>query len=139
MRGAWLGLTLAGCALDVGTTPNTPACARSPDYYVSDVWPRYLDANRCASSGCHSFANGHGYLRLRPPEPAPTPGTALTDWPLAWRENYLSTIQLLRCDSPLDSRLLSVPMGVNGLHPPGPVVIDRATAKKVVETWVATP
>lgn len=139
MRGAWLCLILAGCTIDTGAAPGTPPCAPSQDFFVSDVQPRYLDFNQCGSSGCHSFDGGHGYLRLRAPETAPAPGTPLDQWPLSWRENYLSTIQLLRCDAPDASRLLTVPEGVDNLHPPGPVVLDRAVARMVIETWVASP
>jgi hypothetical protein len=45
----------------------------------------------------------------------------------------------MRCDAPLASRLLRVPEGDDNLHPPGPVVLDRATAATVLETWVALP
>ncbi len=139
MRIAWLALLFAGCTVDVGTTPDAGACAPSPDFFVSDVWPRYLDSNLCGNGPCHDYANGHGYLRLRPPGPAPAPGTPLDQWPLDWRENYLSTIQLLRCDAPDQSRLLTVPEGVSNLHPPGPIVRNRAEARTVIETWVGSP
>lgn len=112
-------------------------CRANPDFFVSAIWPRYLVANQCANAGCHDFARGHGYLRLRPPEQSPPgAGLALADWPLGWRENYLSTIQLLRCDDPLESRLLTVPEGDGNLHPYGPVVRDRAEAARLVQTWV---
>jgi len=132
-------IACAACTIDIGAMPDASPCAANPDFFVSDVWPRYLVANQCGNSGCHSFDNGHGYLRLHQPEaPAPAPGGApLADWPVGWRENYLSTIQLLRCDAPLASRLLTVPEGVGNLHPPGPVVLDRATARTVIQTWVA--
>ena len=129
-------MLLAGCTVDAGTPPDAGACAANPDYFVSDVYPRYLAANQCGSSGCHDFGDGHGYLRLRAPGAAPAAGTALADWPIEWRENYLSALQLLRCDDPLQSRLLTVPEGSFNLHPPGPVVRDRATASMVVTKWV---
>src|SRR3954470_13941989 len=111
-----VALALAGagaaCTIDAGTVPDGGACAARPDYFVSDVWPRYLEANRCASSGCHDFTDGHGYLRLRAPEtPPPAPGTPIDAWPIGWRENYLSALQLVRCDDPAASRLLTVPEG----------------------------
>jgi hypothetical protein len=136
----FLGCLAAGCTIDVGVPPDAAACAVSPDYFVSDVYPRYLVPNQCGSSGCHSFDNGHGVLRLRPPEaPPPAPGQPLDAWPVNWRQNYLSAIHLLRCDAPLESRLLVVPEGQNNLHPPGPVVLDRATAADVLQTWVSLP
>ncbi len=126
----------AACTIDTGAVPDAGPCAASPDYFVSDVWPRYLAPNQCSSRPCHDFTDGHGYLRLREPEAPPPPGTPLGNWPLGWRENYLSTIQLVRCDDPLASRLLTVPEGASNLHPPGPVVRDRVTAAAVVQTWV---
>ena len=131
-------LGCAACTVGNGVLPDAGPCPAKPDYFVSDVWPRYLVANQCNNRGCHDFSDGHGYLRLRPPEdPPPAMGMPLETWPLAWRENYLSTLQLVRCDQPLASRLLTVPEGQSNLHPPGPVVLDRATAATVVETWVS--
>ena len=132
---AWLGC--AACTVDNGSVPDAAACAARPDYFVSDVWPRYLVANRCNSAGCHDFDDGHGTLRLRVPEAAPAAGTPLDAWPLGWRENYLSALQLVRCDDPLASRLLTFPEGQGDLHPPGPVVLDRQTAATVIQAWVA--
>jgi hypothetical protein len=128
----------AGCTVAAGTTPDASACTAKPDFFVSDVWPRYFEANQCGSRTCHDFTDGHGYLRLRVPEPTPpAAGTPIAEWPLAWRENYLSAIQLLRCDDPLASRLLTVPEGEANLHPPGPIVRDRAGAALLMQTWVA--
>src|SRR5262249_58632153 len=94
----WLVLLVAaagGCTIDVGTPPDAAACTASPDFFVSDVYPRYLVANQCGSSVCHAFDGGHGVFRLRPPEmPPPAPGQALPTWPFAWRQNYLSAIHL---------------------------------------------
>ncbi len=139
----WLALllcTAGACTIDPGAPPDAAACLASPDFFVSDVYPRYLAPNRCGSSGCHAFDGGHGVLRLRTPEtPGPTPGQPLDGWPLAWRENYLSTIHLVRCDAPLQSRLLMVPEGQGNLHPPGPVVLDRTTAASLLQTWVTLP
>lgn len=130
-------LACAACTVDIGTRPDGGACATSPDVFVSEVWPRYLVPNQCANRGCHSFENGHGYLRLRMPEdPPPAPGTPLEQFPFAWRENYLSALQLVRCDDPPSSRLLTVPEGIGNLHPPGPVVLDRAAATMAVQRWV---
>jgi hypothetical protein len=130
-------LACAACTVSAGTTPDAAPCAARPDFFVSAVYPSYLVANQCTNRGCHDFDNGHGYLRLHVPEsPAPAPGTPLADWPVGWRENYLSTIQLLRCDAPTQSRLLTVPEGVSNLHPPGPVVLDRAVAAALMQLWV---
>jgi hypothetical protein len=142
MRAAPLVLVaalLAACEIAVGTPPDASPCLASPDFFASDVFPNYLVGDRCALGGCHDFTDGHGYLRLRSPEPTPAPGTPLEDFPFAWRENYLSAIQLLRCDAPLASRLLTVPEGQSNLHPPGPVVGDRAAAAVLFTTWVNGP
>jgi hypothetical protein len=58
---------------------------------------------------------------------------------MSWRENYLSAIQYLDCDDALASRLLTMPEGAGNLHPPGPVVQDRAAAATVIEQWIAAP
>jgi hypothetical protein len=128
------------CTVDLGAVPDAAACAASTDFFVSDVYPRYLAATGCGSSrDCHAFPDGHGYFRLRPVGAAPAPGTPLAQWPVEWSENYLAAIQLLRCDDPAASRLLVVPAGQSNLHPPGPVVRDRAAAQTLLETWVGLP
>jgi hypothetical protein len=131
-------LACAACTISNGAPPDAAPCAANRDFFVSDIYPRYLVANQCTNRGCHDFDDGHGYLRLHVPEsPAPAMNVALGDWPIGWRENYLSTIQLLRCDAPTQSRLLLVPEGVSNLHPPGPVVLDRAAATAMMQAWVA--
>ena len=125
------------CTIDTGAVPDAGACPASADYFVSDVWPRYLEANRCATPRCHDFSDGHGYLRLRVPEtPAPPAGSTIDTWPIGWRENFLSALPLVDCDAPAQSRILLVPEGQSNLHPPGPVVLDRKTAETVIRTWV---
>jgi hypothetical protein len=135
---AALALATTACTIDTGAVPDAGACAANPDFFVSDVQSRYFDANQCGSTGCHDFTDGHGTLRLRAPEvPSPVSGTPIDTWPVGWRENYLSAIQLLDCSAPDQSRLLTFPEGAADLHPPGPVVLDRATAATVIETWVS--
>jgi hypothetical protein len=133
-----LGWLASGCTIDVGTPPDAAACAASPDLFVSSVYPNYLVPNRCGSSGCHSFSDGHGVLRIRDVDNVATPavGQPLETWPLQWRQSYLSAARLVRCDAPLESRLLVVPEGQGNLHPPGPVVLDRRTANAIIQAWV---
>jgi hypothetical protein len=128
---------LGACTIDAGDVPDAGACPANADYFVSDVWPRYLAPNQCANRGCHDFDDGHGYLRLHVPEAAPPAGSTIDTWPIGWRENFLSALQLVDCDDPTHSRILLVPEGQSNLHPPGPVVLDRKTAATVIETWVA--
>ncbi len=134
----WAALLAGGaCTVDTGATPDAGACPANSDYFVSDVWPRYLEANRCNTPRCHDFNDGHGYLRLHVPEtPAPPPGSTIDTWPVGWRENFLSALQLVDCDNPTQSRILTVPEGQFNLHPLGPVVLDRPTAATVISTWV---
>src|SRR5258706_480417 len=73
--GAW-----AACRVDLGQIPDAAVCNPSPDFFVSDVFPRYLVPNQCGNGGCHDFATGHGTLRLRPPFNPPAPGTPLDGW-----------------------------------------------------------
>ncbi len=135
---AALALACGACAIDPGPQPDGGACDPDPDYFVSDVYPRYLVAGRCsADRGCHGGGDAHGTLRIRPPEAAPAPGTPLAAWPPNWRDNYFDAAALVRCDQPGQSHLLLVPEGLADLHPPGPVVGDRAAAATLIETWVA--
>jgi hypothetical protein len=123
----------------IPATPDAGACRGAPDFFVSDVYPRYLAATSCGlATSCHDFSDGHGYFRLHTPEVAPPKGLTIDRWPVGWRENYLSAIQLLDCTHALSSRLLTVPEGLADPHPPGPVVRDRVTAAEVLQAWVAS-
>jgi hypothetical protein len=136
---AILAALLGGCSLSPGAVPDAGRCAPSPEYFAEVVQVNYLDANQCARPDCHGFDDGHGYYRLRPFGTAPAPGTALADWPPAWRQNYYESIQLVRCDDALASRLLSVPEGRADPHPPGDSVDNHASAEGIFQQWVATP
>jgi hypothetical protein len=136
---ALAGLLLGACQVDLGQAPDAAPCAPSPDYFASDVWLRYVDANQCATRTCHAFDDGHGYLRFRPPGNPPAPGSVLSTWPDAWRANYYAAVQLVRCDDPLASRLLTVPEGKADPHRPGVTVEDQAGAEAIFQTWVTQP
>ena len=81
-------------------------------------------------------APAHCPIRFRPPGNRPPAGAPLDAWPDGWRENYLASIQLMRCDEPLASRFYTVPAGKADPHPPG-VSIDRPTeAEAILLDWV---
>jgi hypothetical protein len=126
----------AACTVSLGRAPDAGPCAPSPAFFVSDVWPGYLDENKCASTGCHDFTDGHGYLRYRPVPSSPS-GGSIDAWPSEWRLNYLTSIQLVRCDDPLQSRLLSVPEGNADPHPVGAAIEVPAVAEQILRDWVA--
>jgi hypothetical protein len=137
-RAAW-ALALAACTVAPGPVPARAPCQPSGSFFASNVTPRYLDRYMCGSDGCHAFADGHGYTRLRPvPLPAPT-SDDVTTWPEAWRDNYHSVTQLVRCDAPDQSRLLTVPAGEADPHTVGAVVDDIPMATRLFEQWVAAP
>ncbi len=131
---------LAGCEVAAGPVPDAGACLASGDVFIQRVQPDFFLALDCATArDCHAFADGHGTLRLRPWESPPALGTPVANWPIGWRENYLSAIQQLDCDDPLQSRLLLIPEGSGNIHPPGPVISDRPAAAAVIEAWVTAP
>ncbi len=111
----------------------------SPHYFVSDVWPRYLDHNSCEQSGCHAASDGHGYFRLQPGTNLPLFDAPIDGWPDNWRANYFASIQLVRCDAPLSSRLFTTPAQLADDHPVGISVDNLAESKLLFQTWVDTP
>jgi hypothetical protein len=137
---AGLAAAVAGCTLDAGEAPDAAACEASRDYFVAHIQGEFFVAHGCATErDCHDYSRGHGTLRLRPWESPPPSGSALADWPIGWRENYLSAIQQLDCAEPLASRLLTIPEGLGNIHPPGPVISDRPDAGALIDAWVAAP
>lgn len=135
-----LPLLLGACELAPGAPPDAAACAASTDYFVAHVQSDFFVAHQCATErDCHAYARGHGTLRLRPWESPSPAGLPLGQWPIGWRENYLSAIQQLDCAQPLESRLLTIPEGQGNIHPPGPVISDRPNAGALIEAWVAAP
>ena len=139
LRLALLGFLLAGCTVSVGNSPDAGSCLPSTAYFASTFWLGYIDPNQCATSSCHAFDGGHGYLRFRPPGDIPQPGVAFADWPAAWQDNYYQSIQFMRCDQPLQSRLLTVPEGKADPHPPGPSVMTPSEAEQLFQDWVSAP
>jgi hypothetical protein len=129
----------AGCRVELGAVPDAGPCAPSPRYFVSDFWLRYVDANQCATAGCHAQSGGHGYLRYAPPGNAPAATDPFDTWPAAWRANYFESVQLVRCDDPTASRLLTVPEGRADPHPPGDSIDDHAAAEQIFRDWIAAP
>jgi hypothetical protein len=130
---------VCGCSVPLGTAPDAAPCMPSTEFFVSDFWLGYVDANQCATSDCHAFEGGHGYLRYRAPGNMPDPKAAISDWPAAWRDNYYESIQLVRCDDALKSRLLTVPLGTSDPHPPGVSVTSEAVADDLFQRWIAAP
>ena len=127
----------AGCTVSVGATPDAAPCAPSTRFFVSDFWFGYIDPNQCATSSCHASDTGHGYLRFAPPGGFLDAATPFAGWPQAWRDNYYQSIQLVRCDAPTESRLLTVPEGRANPHPPGVSVMSPATAEQLFRDWVS--
>ncbi len=132
-------LGLGACAVEPGAKPSAGACQPSPTYFAANVWLPYIDANQCATGPCHAQASGHGYLRYVPPGSPPSPGDAFSAWPTAWQLNYWASIQLVRCDQPDASRLLTVPEGKADPHPPGISVQDPGFANQLFIDWLASP
>jgi hypothetical protein len=128
-------VALAGCTLAPAPAPTDRPCQPGPEFFAQTIWPSYVDPNQCATSNCHDFATGHGYLRYRPPGALLAPGTPFSAWPSAWQDNYYASIQLFRCDSPTASRLLTVPEMMADPHPPGDSVMDHDTAALYFDEW----
>ena len=127
-----------GCTVPLGTTPDAAPCRPSTRFFASDFWLGYIDANQCATSDCHAFDGGHGYLRYKPAGDMPDPLSPIDNWPEAWRYNYYQSIQLVRCDDPLKSRLLTVPEGKGDLHPPG-MFGWPPQEEALFQQWIAAP
>jgi hypothetical protein len=130
---------LAGCTVPLGAVPDAAPCAPSTSFFVSDMWLGYFGRNQCATSSCHDFDGGHGYLRFHAPGTMPDAASPIATWPPAWRDNYQQAIQLVRCDQPLSSRLLTVPEGKADPHPPGVSIDVPAAAELLFQEWVTAP
>jgi hypothetical protein len=120
-------------------------CAGSPTFFVSDVWPNYLDKFSCGKADCHNAQSGHGYFRLqvddngRVASPAPAPSTPRGMWPDDWQLNYANSARLLNCGDPTGSLLLAVPEGKAQPHPGGVIVMgtDADDSEKLFTMWAS--
>jgi hypothetical protein len=130
---------LGACTLDSGMATDAGPCQASPRFFASDVWPRYLQHNSCGRSSCHAESSGFGYFRLQPALEAPPIATPLSSWPADWRANYYASVQLVRCDEPLQSLLLTTPAGQADHHPPGISVDNLAESMQLFQKWVTAP
>ncbi len=121
-------------------------CNGSASFFVTDVWPKYLDHWSCGKSDCHDSQSGHGYFRLvNPPCPSapsgatcpPDPMTPFAAWPDNWRLNYTNAARFLNCGDPTASQLLAIPEGKGQPHPGGVVFggQDATDAEMLFEQW----
>ncbi len=137
--GLCTALFALGCIPATGDRPDGGPCHASPRFFASDIYPRYLDFNGCGRNACHAADVGAGYFRLAYVLNAPVNEPDVNRWPDGWRSNYYSTIQLLRCDAPTESRLLTTPAGLGDPHPAGNTVSNLAEAEDLVSRWVTLP
>jgi hypothetical protein len=101
-----LTLLAASCdTVDLGPTPpEVNACRPSPAFFVSQVWPNFLNKDyggkRCSDSGCHNSSSGR-QLVLTPPT---SPGTV--PLPADWAMIYRSVSEQMSCTNVSSSPLL---------------------------------
>jgi hypothetical protein len=130
----------AACGLiDPGPDTGPPAgCNAPPDFFVSDMWPKYFDAYTCGKSDCHDASTGHGFFRLQPVSgvATPAPTDPVSTWPMPWQQNLQAVQHNLSCSNPLASAVLAIPEGRSMPHPPGDVVTDHPSADALFLTWL---
>ncbi len=134
------GLQLVGCTIDLGPDTGPPQqCNAPPDYFVTDVWPRYFEKYTCGRSQCHDASTGKGYFRVQDVSAvaAPTPTMPVSTWPAAWQNNLRAVERNVSCADPLASNVLIVPTGRGQRHPPGISVTDIPEADMIFTTWLA--
>ena len=142
---AFAPLALAFCLSACGTVdPGPPTgppmgCNGSPAFFVSDVWPKYLDKFGCGKVDCHDSRSGHSSFRLQDVSMVPTPGAgdAPSTWPDEWRFNYVNATRQLNCSDPLSSRLLVKPEEAGVPHQGGKLVTgtDADAARTLFVEW----
>jgi len=134
-----IAIAFGACVPAAGDRPDGGTCHPSPRFFATDIYPRYLDFNGCGRNACHAAAVGGGYFRLNYVLDAPVTQPNVDLWPEGWRENYYSAVQLVRCDDPLQSRLLTKPAGLSDPHPGGNTVSNLAEAQDLFRRWIPTP
>jgi len=106
MRGSIVLVLLAGCpTVDLGDTPpDIPLCTpmKGFDYFVSDVWPKYITNTKknCLSAmpgACHANTGGLMVLSTQMPDTA----------------NYEKVRGELSCTFPTASKLFTKPCGID--------------------------
>jgi hypothetical protein len=137
---ALAAVSLAACGtIDPGPDTGPPmGCAAPPEFFVSDVWPKYFDQYGCGKSDCHDANTGHGFFRLQSlvGVTAPQPTDAVSSWPPEWSANFRAVQQNLSCADPLGSPVLAVPEGRGQPHPGGVVVTDPTSADALFMMWL---
>lgn len=134
-----LPLVLGGCTIDLGPDTGPPMqCNAAPDYFLSDVWPRYFERYGCAMSQCHDASTGKGYFRLQNVSniPAPAATAPVSTWPMEWQNNFKAVERNISCANPLASNVLIVPSGRGQKHPPGVTVTDIPDADAIFSMWL---
>jgi hypothetical protein len=132
-------IALSGCTIDPGPDTMPPVgCAAPPDFFVTDVWPKYFAQYACGRSDCHDASSGHGFFRLQPLDGVtpPSANAPLSTWPPAWQSNFQAVLENLSCADPVNSLVLAVPSGRGQPHPPGTVVTDIPGADQLFRMWL---
>jgi hypothetical protein len=131
---------LVACeTIDVGPDTQPPSgCTARPEFFVSDVWPRFFEKYQCGTSNCHDASTGRGFFRLQSVTGlvAPAPSTPVASWPAAWQANLRAVELNLSCGNPASSPVLAIPAGKSQPHPGGTVVTDVADAEAIFRAWV---
>jgi hypothetical protein len=149
-RGTWTELFVAaGCAalvlaacgtIDPGPPTGPPmGCNGSPTFFLTDVWPKYLEKNMCGKSECHDYLTGKSSFRLKDVANAmmPNPSDPPSKWPEEWQFNYVNATRQLNCADPLSSRLLIKPEQRGTSHQGGTIVTgtDATDAETMFAQW----
>jgi hypothetical protein len=136
---------VGGCGkIDTGPETGPPTgCNARPDFFVSDVWPKYfqqgsISNQTCGNSDCHDASSGHGFFRLQSVAgvTAPQPTDPVSIWPTAWAANLRAVETNVSCANPTASVVLVVPSGRGQPHPPGNVVTDAPAADALFRMWL---
>jgi hypothetical protein len=131
-------LVVASCGtVDLGAPPaDVNACRPSRAYFLSDVWPSFIDKDysgkKCGDSRCHDPTSGRQFV-VTPPKSAP--GLPL---PADWEANYISASMQMQCSDVKGSPLYTRAAGLQ-THGPGKLIEPAGAEALVLQMWVTAP
>jgi hypothetical protein len=142
--GALAGAFSACQIVDIGAPPaDVNACRPSQQFFVDEIWPNVIakdyGGKHCADAACHNPSSGRRPSFIPNPQPALTPGVALTGpLPDDWAQNYRQAADEMSCSTVSASNLILYGEGQKG-HPGGMLFTSTDPEDGKLRMWVAAP
>jgi hypothetical protein len=135
-------LAVAACeTVYLGEPPaDVNACRPSQQFFVSEIWPNFLDKDyggvKCGDSTCHGALAPNALdiipVVYDPNNPPPIPLTG------DWASNYMTATEEMNCANVAASKLLEYPAFIR-VHGGGKLIEPDGPEATLIKMWISQP